>query len=206
MSVDILETSWDQCRSMIQYSFTSTETRRLVRTNSPGRPPRLSHSSWTMTLQVHPVKTVYLFSREIRCVSVLPKRKPAKVYQKDRQIYLLCFWISSDVTRHEVQAFSEMWPEWRGKTRSCGRFVHSVLLHQAAVGCYVPCRRLRNASSVTYYMLTRLCRQMTRLEVTLFVFWWLPFRPGSLWGDFTVPCDSSCGDPVRLTGRKNPQH
>ena len=44
MSVDILGT----CRSMVQYSFTSTETRRLVRTDSPGRPPRLSHSSWTM--------------------------------------------------------------------------------------------------------------------------------------------------------------
>ena len=48
MSVDILGTSCDQCRSMVQYSFTSTETRRLVRTDSPGRPPRLSHSSWTM--------------------------------------------------------------------------------------------------------------------------------------------------------------
>ena len=48
MSVDILGTSWDQCRSMVQYSFTSTETRRLVRTDIPGRPPRLSHSSWTM--------------------------------------------------------------------------------------------------------------------------------------------------------------
>ena len=46
MSVDILGTSWDQCRSMVQYSFTSTETRRLVWTDSPGRPPRLSHSSW----------------------------------------------------------------------------------------------------------------------------------------------------------------
>ena len=49
MSVDILGTSCDQCRSMVQYSFTSTETRRLVRTDSPGRPPRLSHSSWTMS-------------------------------------------------------------------------------------------------------------------------------------------------------------
>ena len=48
MSADILGTSWDQCRSMVQYSFTSTETRRLVRTDSPGRPPRLSYSSWTM--------------------------------------------------------------------------------------------------------------------------------------------------------------
>ena len=33
---------------MVQYSFISTETRRLIRTDSPGRPPRLSHSSWTM--------------------------------------------------------------------------------------------------------------------------------------------------------------
>ena len=49
MSVDILGTSWDQCRSTVQYCFTSSETRRLVRTDSPaGRPPRLSHSSWTM--------------------------------------------------------------------------------------------------------------------------------------------------------------
>ena len=42
MLVDILGTSWDQCRSMVQYSFTSTETRWLVRTDSPGQPPRLS--------------------------------------------------------------------------------------------------------------------------------------------------------------------
>ena len=48
MSVDILGTSCDQCRSMVQYGFTSKETKRLVRTDSPGRPPRLSHSSWTM--------------------------------------------------------------------------------------------------------------------------------------------------------------
>ena len=34
MSVDILETSCDQCRSMVQYSFTSTESRRLVRTDT----------------------------------------------------------------------------------------------------------------------------------------------------------------------------
>ena len=48
MSVDLFGTSWDQRRSMVQYSFTSTETRRLVRTDTPGRPPRLSHSSWIM--------------------------------------------------------------------------------------------------------------------------------------------------------------
>ena len=51
MSADILGTSCDQCRSTVQQFFTSTETRRLVRTDSSGQPPRLSHSSWTM---IHP--------------------------------------------------------------------------------------------------------------------------------------------------------
>ena len=45
--VDILGTNCDQCVSMVQCCFTSTETIRLIRTGSPGRPPRLSHSSWT---------------------------------------------------------------------------------------------------------------------------------------------------------------
>ena len=48
MSVDILGTNCDQYVSTVQCSFTSTETIRLVRTGSPGRPPRLSHSSWTL--------------------------------------------------------------------------------------------------------------------------------------------------------------
>ena len=34
--------------SIVQYCFTSTETIRLVRTESPGQPPRLSHSSRTI--------------------------------------------------------------------------------------------------------------------------------------------------------------
>ena len=48
------DVSWhirDQCWSMVQYSFKSTETRILIRMDSPGRPPRLSHSSWTMNSQ-----------------------------------------------------------------------------------------------------------------------------------------------------------
>ena len=64
MSVDILGTSWDQCRSMVQYSFTSTETRRLVRTDSPGRPPQLSHSSWTMTNLELGICRLYRYSME----------------------------------------------------------------------------------------------------------------------------------------------
>ena len=43
-SADMLGTSCDQLWSMVQYSFMSMETRRLVRTDSPGQPPRLSHN------------------------------------------------------------------------------------------------------------------------------------------------------------------
>ena len=49
MSVDILGTNYDQCLSMVQCCSVSTETIMLVRTESPGRPSRLSHSSWTLT-------------------------------------------------------------------------------------------------------------------------------------------------------------
>ena len=41
-----------QCASMVQYRFASTETIRLVRTESPGRSPRLSHSSWTLNIYI----------------------------------------------------------------------------------------------------------------------------------------------------------
>ena len=43
--VDILGTNCDQCVCMVQCCFTSTETIRLIGDWSPGRPPRLSHSS-----------------------------------------------------------------------------------------------------------------------------------------------------------------
>ena len=48
MSVGILGTNCDQCLNMVQCCFTSTETVRLIRPECPGRPPRLSHSSWTL--------------------------------------------------------------------------------------------------------------------------------------------------------------
>ena len=43
--VDILGTNCDQCVCMVQCCFTFTETIRLIRVGSLGRPPRLSHSS-----------------------------------------------------------------------------------------------------------------------------------------------------------------
>ena len=69
MSVDIFGTSWDQCVNMVQYSFTSAETIRLVRTDSPGRPPRLSHSSWTMCADA------FLPSGDAECPRMGPMRE-----------------------------------------------------------------------------------------------------------------------------------
>ena len=48
VGLTLLGTNSDHCVSMIQCCFTSTETVRFIRTESPGRPPRLSHSSWTL--------------------------------------------------------------------------------------------------------------------------------------------------------------
>ena len=44
----MLGTNCDQCVCVVQCCYTSTETVRFVRTGSPGRPPRLSHSSGTL--------------------------------------------------------------------------------------------------------------------------------------------------------------
>ena len=52
LPVDILGTNCDQCPSTGQCCFTSSETVRLIRDGSPGRPPRLSHSSRTL-IYVH---------------------------------------------------------------------------------------------------------------------------------------------------------
>ena len=68
MSADILGTNCD--RSTVQFCFTSTETVRLIRTQSPGRPPRLSHSSSTLIkvdgwffnkIIMHPYEVVFCF-------------------------------------------------------------------------------------------------------------------------------------------------
>ena len=49
--------SWTMCfTQMDEVLLTSTETGRLVRTDSPGRQPRLSHSSWTMTDFMYEIK------------------------------------------------------------------------------------------------------------------------------------------------------
>ena len=94
--VDILGTNCDQCVCMVQCCFTSTETIRLIRTGSPGRPPRLPHSSWALSRSWH------------RYIPLYTARKPggdqADVYllslianPKDANALFLTFHLASTV-------------------------------------------------------------------------------------------------------------
>ena len=110
MSVDILGTSWDQCRSMVQYSLTSTETRRLVRMDSPGRPPRLSHSSWTIHVLDSSVqfKMVYIYMQLERPIICVPPRlsevSPTLPFKHFRY-WSDCRWPSLVLSRKIVERF-----------------------------------------------------------------------------------------------------
>ena len=72
MSVDILGTNCDHCGRTVQCCFTFTETVRVIRTESLGRPLRLSYSSWTLFFHTAPESfdIAFFFNRRIqrRCV------------------------------------------------------------------------------------------------------------------------------------------
>ena len=90
MSVDILGTNCDQCVCMVQCCFTSTETIRLIRTGSPGRPPRLSHSSRTLRrLGEHLTHNKYPHSTRI-CNPISSSPPPDLSLQPDPQIPVTC--------------------------------------------------------------------------------------------------------------------
>ena len=95
MSADILGTNCDQRRSTVQCCFTSTETVRLIRTESPGRPPRLSHSSWTLksTTAGHPRKRR---RREENIPSGQSSGPPAPppTHTPPRGIVIVSFWLA----------------------------------------------------------------------------------------------------------------
>ena len=123
MSVDILGTSWDQCRGMVQYNFTSTETRRLIRTDSPGWLPRLSHSSWTMIVWVCGCECVCVCLHEYMwcAYTYIPKTGENKslqfsfVYWKTKLQVVLCsqffHTLASEDSSMEYCNSTGMWDE-----------------------------------------------------------------------------------------------
>ena len=70
--------------SMVQYCFTSTETIMLFRTESPGRPPRLSHSSLTLP--------IFLCPRAFSSASQLEQVQVAMT-DRDRISIVKCFFV-----------------------------------------------------------------------------------------------------------------
>ena len=135
MSVDMLGTSWNQCRSMVQYSFTSTETRRLVRTDSPGRPPRLSHSSWT-----------------VKVLSLFAKWSCFDIYLKWRtHVRYLPLHASLDI--HTINRTSDQSPSrichLRGLSQLLGR--EPVWLSGKALGWYAEGSRFESALALFFH-------------------------------------------------------
>ena len=81
----MLGTNCDQCVSMVQCCFTSTETIRLVRTGNPGRSPRLSHSSWALTSSLYQAKKTHL--NNSKSLKKMRRRTRTRI----------CFWLSDAV-------------------------------------------------------------------------------------------------------------
>ena len=71
-------TNCDQCLSMVQCCFTSTETVRLIRAESPEWPPRLSHSSWTLSEKVVGVPSYRLVTQPLMRSSAVEKQLKQK--------------------------------------------------------------------------------------------------------------------------------
>ena len=153
MSVDILGTSCDQCPSMVQYCFMSTETRRLIRMDSPGRPPRLSHSSWTMCiwffftilsvllLQNNEGVFELLFSKEDSffcldlCVGVIVIFYDSKICN----LYVLYIWPYVFLAILGWLFFITVYPEHH---YDCFTTLSTVLFHhvECKLGFLLPCR------------------------------------------------------------------
>ena len=97
MSVDILETNCDQCLSMVQCCFTSTETVRFIRTElSQGPPPRLSHSSWTLKLKLYQT-----FLLQVPTLLTPAQIKP-KSFGSRRNSFVFFFLTGADTSRSHV--------------------------------------------------------------------------------------------------------
>ena len=108
MSVDILGTRWDRCMSTVQYCFMSTETIRLVRTGSPGWPPWLSHSSWTLII----VTDIYIL---VKYQSLQLATKPV-TKGGNSQCPFFFFWVWTALSRYMdtsvIQTLTAYNPPW----------------------------------------------------------------------------------------------
>ena len=105
MSSDVdwhLGTNCNQWLSMVQCYFTSTETVRLIRTESPGRPPRLSHCSWTLPALPWPFGLPAYIHVPISCKSVkLNWKAKGSIYTEPED--------KKSTRQHQLQAVTDAW-------------------------------------------------------------------------------------------------
>ena len=115
MSADILGTNCDQCQSMVQCCFMSTETVRLIRTESLGQPPQLSRSSWT------PTSFLTKWDDLLQQPSVLPG----------------AYRLHEDATRSPVKAHHQLWLR-PGSGQLSFRAVHDTINSLGKAICAPP--------------------------------------------------------------------
>ena len=121
----LLGTSCDWCRSTVQYSFMSMKTRRLVRMDSPGRPPRLSHSSWTKERLAKELKLLYPVGITWNPVCIRgPEERPVKGLKLEKSVVV----------------FSTHLPSKSGHWY-CGSLVSDEVWHVNII-CYAHCNTL----------------------------------------------------------------
>ena len=93
MSVDILGTNCDQCRSMVQCCFMSTETVRLIRTERPGLPPWLSHSSWSLKCDM--MQFCLIYADQYNCIiRIYLIRREMELSSHSWTDLLSCCWVA----------------------------------------------------------------------------------------------------------------
>ena len=110
-----LGTNCDQCQSMVQCCFMSTETVRLIRTESLGQPPQLSRSSWT------PTSFLTKWDDLLQQPSVLPG----------------AYWQHEDATRSPVKAHHQLWLR-PGSGQLSFRAVHDTINSLGKAICAPP--------------------------------------------------------------------
>ena len=135
--------------------FTSTKIVRLIRSESPGRPPRLSHSSWTLGFKQGSMVPLILYHSLSRPTSKAPPllffffQHPLVTGDSD------CGEVAQPFKRNAALIKSEVSKRWK-------RVIFSPLIFQPATWAEKRERRSRHTSAVTNCPQSDTCNEYWR--------------------------------------------
>ena len=166
-------TSWDQCRSTVQYCFKSMETLSLVRTDSPGQPPRLSHSPWTMAVFFKPIIIMKIHNKMTGALL----SKGGYVYTA---VVIIVFfpWYSY----HKVLR-TNTWIQkgWRTHSHHRPRFFSFLFLYREMCRTKLESHKWQNTSNLYPPPPPLLCREMCRTKLEIHKWWKCLHKRGKKW-------------------------